>query len=90
MAPEMMKGNKYDEKVDIFSFGIILCEVSLLTYLYSFISVPGNFLKKEAMANFYTMFSWHYSNTWDAPGHFSMLLLVTFCDMSDSLYGKEK
>ena len=27
MAPEMMKGNKYDEKVDIFSFGIILCEV---------------------------------------------------------------
>lgn len=29
MAPEMMKGNKYDEKVDIFSFGIVLCEVSL-------------------------------------------------------------
>lgn len=28
MAPEMMKGNKYDEKVDIFSFGIVLCEVS--------------------------------------------------------------
>lgn len=27
MAPEMMKGNKYDEKVDIFSFGIVLCEV---------------------------------------------------------------
>ncbi|KAK9892414.1 hypothetical protein WA026_019863 [Henosepilachna vigintioctopunctata] len=27
MAPEMMKGNKYDEKVDIFSFGIILCEI---------------------------------------------------------------
>lgn len=32
MAPEMMKGNKYDEKVDVFSFGIILCEV----YIYSF------------------------------------------------------
>lgn len=31
MAPEMMKGNKYDEKVDIFSFGIILCEVK--TYM---------------------------------------------------------
>lgn len=29
MAPEMMKGNKYDEKVDIFSFGIVLCEVSI-------------------------------------------------------------
>lgn len=28
MAPEMMRGHKYDEKVDIFSFGIILCEVS--------------------------------------------------------------
>ncbi|XP_037091326.1 LIM domain kinase 1-like, partial [Pollicipes pollicipes] len=27
MAPEMMRGQKYDEKVDIFSFGIILCEV---------------------------------------------------------------
>lgn len=30
MAPEMMKGNKYDEKVDIFSFGIVLCEVNLI------------------------------------------------------------
>lgn len=30
MAPEMMKGNKYDEKVDIFSFGIVLCEVNYL------------------------------------------------------------
>lgn len=28
MAPEMMKGLKYDEKVDVFSFGIMLCEVS--------------------------------------------------------------
>ena len=27
MAPEMMRGQKYDEKVDIFSFGIVLCEV---------------------------------------------------------------
>ncbi|UYV76627.1 LIMK1, partial [Cordylochernes scorpioides] len=27
MAPEMMKGKKYDEKVDIFSFGIVLCEL---------------------------------------------------------------
>ena len=27
MAPEMMKGKKYDEKVDVFSFGIVLCEV---------------------------------------------------------------
>ncbi|XP_025987482.1 LIM domain kinase 1 isoform X2 [Solenopsis invicta] len=27
MAPEMMKGNKYDEKVDLFSFGIVVCEI---------------------------------------------------------------
>ncbi|XP_065558180.1 LIM domain kinase 1-like isoform X1 [Artemia franciscana] len=27
MAPEMMKGKKYDEKVDVFSFGIVLCEI---------------------------------------------------------------
>ena len=27
MAPEMLTGKKYDEKVDIFSFGIVLCEV---------------------------------------------------------------
>ncbi|XP_049291407.1 LIM domain kinase 1 isoform X1 [Anopheles funestus] len=27
MAPEMMRGNRYDEKVDIFSFGIMLCEI---------------------------------------------------------------
>ncbi|XP_031616325.1 LIM domain kinase 1-like isoform X2 [Contarinia nasturtii] len=27
MAPEMMKMMKYDEKVDIFSFGIVVCEI---------------------------------------------------------------
>lgn len=27
MAPEMLRGEEYDEKVDIFSFGIVLCEV---------------------------------------------------------------
>lgn len=27
MAPEMLKGNKYDEKVDVFAFGIIMCEL---------------------------------------------------------------
>lgn len=30
MAPEMMKMMKYDEKVDIFSFGIVLCEVCMI------------------------------------------------------------
>ena len=28
MAPEMLNGLKYDEKVDVFSFGIVLCEVN--------------------------------------------------------------
>lgn len=28
MAPEMLKGEVYNEKVDVFSFGIVLCEVS--------------------------------------------------------------
>ncbi|XP_043924756.1 LIM domain kinase 2 [Protopterus annectens] len=27
MAPEMLNGKQYDEKVDIFSFGIVLCEI---------------------------------------------------------------
>jgi LIM domain kinase 1 len=27
MAPEMLRGNSYDEKVDVFSFGIIMCEI---------------------------------------------------------------
>uniref|UniRef100_A0A8C5HHY7 LIM domain kinase 2 n=1 Tax=Gouania willdenowi TaxID=441366 RepID=A0A8C5HHY7_GOUWI len=27
MAPEMLNGKRYDEKVDIFSFGIMLCEI---------------------------------------------------------------
>ena len=28
MAPEMLKGQCYDERVDIFSFGIMLSEVN--------------------------------------------------------------
>uniref|UniRef100_A0A8C0KGX8 LIM domain kinase 1 n=1 Tax=Canis lupus dingo TaxID=286419 RepID=A0A8C0KGX8_CANLU len=27
MAPEMINGRSYDEKVDVFSFGIVLCEI---------------------------------------------------------------
>ncbi|XP_066545391.1 LIM domain kinase 2 isoform X2 [Amia ocellicauda] len=27
MAPEMLNGKRYDEKVDVFSFGIMLCEI---------------------------------------------------------------
>ena len=38
MAPEMLTGKKYDEKVDIFSFGIVLCEV-LSWFIISFIQL---------------------------------------------------
>jgi len=27
MAPEMLRGESYNEKVDVFSYGIMLCEV---------------------------------------------------------------
>ncbi|XP_004072423.1 LIM domain kinase 2 isoform X1 [Oryzias latipes] len=27
MAPEMLNGKRYDEKVDVFSYGIVLCEI---------------------------------------------------------------
>ena len=30
MAPEMLRGDGYDEKVDVFSYGIVLCEVRWL------------------------------------------------------------
>lgn len=35
MAPEMLKGKSYDEKVDLFSYGIIVCEVSLISSVAS-------------------------------------------------------
>ena len=38
MAPEMLRGEVYDEKVDIFSYGIVLCEVSHLVCLHFHLS----------------------------------------------------
>uniref|UniRef100_A0A3Q1HZ53 LIM domain kinase 2 n=1 Tax=Anabas testudineus TaxID=64144 RepID=A0A3Q1HZ53_ANATE len=32
MAPEMLNGKRYDENVDIFSFGIVLCEITGKVY----------------------------------------------------------
>ena len=32
MAPEMMRGQIYDESVDVFSFGIVVCEVSITLF----------------------------------------------------------
>ena len=40
MAPEMLRGEGYDEKVDIFSFGIVVSEVSkqIMHVLYVMLS----------------------------------------------------
>lgn len=27
MAPEVLHGNQYDERADVYSFGIVLCEI---------------------------------------------------------------
>ncbi|KAL3669705.1 hypothetical protein V7S43_005086 [Phytophthora oleae] len=35
MAPEVMLGEKYDEKADIFSFGVVLSELDVYTLPYS-------------------------------------------------------
>ena len=40
MAPEMMVGETYNEKVDVFSFGIILCEVNLYKMLNNWLILP--------------------------------------------------
>ena len=43
MAPEMINGMSYDEKVDVFSFGIVVCEVTLYWYSRSEAEGPDNF-----------------------------------------------
>jgi serine/threonine protein kinase len=48
MAPEMMRGQSYDEKVDVFSFGIVCCEVSWSIVYCDFSSYHElNLRKKE-------------------------------------------
>ena len=41
MAPEMLRGEVYDEKVDIFSFGIVLCEVGHHSLMYTYSELRG-------------------------------------------------
>ena len=41
MAPEMLRGEVYDEKVDIFSFGIVLCEVGHHSLMYTYNKFEG-------------------------------------------------
>lgn len=40
MAPEMLRGEGYDEKVDIFSYGIVVSEVSTLIYTCAHACTP--------------------------------------------------
>lgn len=37
MAPEVFRGKKYDQKCDIFSFGILLWEMIARKYLFCYI-----------------------------------------------------
>jgi hypothetical protein len=42
MAPEVMVGSAYDEKADIFSFGVVLSELSVHSLPYSHAKRPGS------------------------------------------------
>ncbi|KAG1698240.1 hypothetical protein DVH05_015228 [Phytophthora capsici] len=42
MAPEVMIGNAYDEKADLFSFGVVLSELSTHTLPYAHAKRPGS------------------------------------------------
>ncbi|KAG2989288.1 hypothetical protein PC120_g23208 [Phytophthora cactorum] len=42
MAPEVMIGNAYDEKADMFSFGVVLSELSMHSMPYSHTKRPGS------------------------------------------------
>ena len=45
MAPEMLRGEVYDEKVDIFSFGIVLCEVGHHSLMYTYNEFEGPYFQ---------------------------------------------
>jgi len=45
MAPEMMNRLPYDEKVDVFSFGIIVCEVCNIIIIIILVSVIMPYLQ---------------------------------------------
>ena len=49
MAPEMMTGQSYDEKVDVFSFGIVLCEVSPTTFTKFSITIINFLFNRPVM-----------------------------------------
>jgi serine/threonine protein kinase len=47
MAPEMMHGRMYDEKVDVFSFGIILCEVWTVACFKQLVAIAFFFFQER-------------------------------------------
>ena len=48
MAPEIIRGDAYDESVDVFSFGIVLWELLALAHPYA--GVPEKHLTYLVMA----------------------------------------
>uniref|UniRef100_A0A4W4HJK7 LIM domain kinase 2 n=1 Tax=Electrophorus electricus TaxID=8005 RepID=A0A4W4HJK7_ELEEL len=54
MAPEMLNGKRYDEKVDVFSFGIVLCEI--IGQVYAIRSAfPQKFLPEDCPTAFFSL-----------------------------------
>ncbi|CAH0482771.1 unnamed protein product [Peronospora belbahrii] len=55
MAPEVMMGERYDDKADIFSFGVVLSELDLHSTPYAFAKSSSNFGHKVPDADFLQM-----------------------------------
>ncbi|KAG6945634.1 hypothetical protein JG687_00017166 [Phytophthora cactorum] len=80
MAPEVMMGEKYDDKADIFSFGVVLSELDLHTLPYAQLKQEqisdATLLQRVAMGAISVEFS--------AAGPQSMVYLGNACVSVDS------
>ncbi|XP_030638632.1 LIM domain kinase 1 [Chanos chanos] len=74
MAPEMINGKTYDERVDTFSFGIMLCEIIGRVY-----ADPDDLPRTPDFGLAVTAFLEHYG-TQECPPAF-LALAVLCCDM---------